>query len=73
MLTRATSTSIVPTADKKRNTPLSARVRPLSKLLRLPFLFLLDFDLRETSFAGNPRAFFSSEDYNTTLFWTIPT
>jgi len=48
--TRATNTPVDPTTDSKRHTLLSARVRPLSKLLRSPFPFLLDFDLRETFF-----------------------
>ena len=48
--TRATSTLIDPTTDSKRHALLSARVRPLGQLLRLPFSFLLDFDLRETFF-----------------------
>jgi len=48
--TRATSTPVDPTTDSKRHALLSARVRPLSELLRSPFPFLLDFDLRETFF-----------------------
>jgi len=48
--TRATSTSVDPTTDSKRHVLLSAHVRPLSQLLRSPFPFLLDFDLRETFF-----------------------
>ena len=39
-----------PTADRKRHTLLSARVWPSSELIRSPFPFLLDFDLRETFF-----------------------
>ena len=45
---RATGTPVDPTTDSKR--PTSARVRPLGELLRSPFPFLLDFDLRETFF-----------------------
>jgi len=74
--TRATSTPVDPTTDSKRHALHSARVRPLSELLRSPFPFLLDFDLRETfkvSFADHPRAFFSSGDYSTALFRTTPT
>jgi len=52
MLTRATGTLVSPTADNKRHALLSARIRPFSELLCLPFPFLLDFDLRETFFRG---------------------
>ena len=57
--TRATSTSVDPTADSKCHALLSARVRPLSELLRLSFPFLIDFDLQET-FLRRPssRVFF---------------
>jgi len=48
MLTRATGTPADPTADSKRHALLSASVWLLSELLRPPFPFLLDFDLRET-------------------------
>jgi len=47
---RATDTPVDPTTDRKRHTLLSARVRTLVELLRLPLPFLLDFDLRETFF-----------------------
>ena len=46
----ATGTPVDPTTDSKRHAPLSACVRPLGELLRSPFPFLLDFDLRETFF-----------------------
>ena len=46
----ATGTPIDPTTNSKRHALLSARVRPLVELLRLPFPFLLDFDFRETFF-----------------------
>jgi len=46
----ATGTPGDPTTDIKRHALLSARVRPLGEILRSPFLFLLDFDLRETFF-----------------------
>ena len=42
---RATGAPVDPTTDNKRHALLSARVRPLGELLRLPFPFLLDFDL----------------------------
>jgi len=48
--TRATSTPVDPTTNSKRHTLLSARVQPLSELLRSPFPFLLNFDLQETFF-----------------------
>jgi len=46
----ATGTPVDPTTDSRRHALLSARVRPLGELLRSPFPFLLDFDLRETFF-----------------------
>jgi len=45
-----TGTPVDPTTDSKRHVLLSARVRPLGELLRSPFTFLIDFDLRETFF-----------------------
>jgi len=47
---RATGTPIDPITNSKRHSLLSARVRPLGELLRSPFPFLFDFDLRETFF-----------------------
>ena len=44
--TRVTTTPVDPTTDSNRHTLLSARVRPLSELLRSLFPFLLDFDLQ---------------------------
>jgi len=49
-LTRATGTSVDPTANSKRHVLLSGCVWPLSDLLRSNFPFLLDFDLRGTFF-----------------------
>ena len=46
----ATGTPVDPTTNSKRHTLLSARVQPLSELLRSPFPFLLNFDLQETFF-----------------------
>jgi len=46
----ATGTPVDPTTNSKRHTLLSARVRPLGILLRLPFPFLINFDLQETFF-----------------------
>jgi len=66
----ATGTPVDPTNDSKRLALLSARVRPLGELLRSPFPFLLDFDLRETFFR---RPSSPSGDYSTGLFRTTPT
>jgi len=69
----ATGTPIDPTTDSKRHDLLSARIRPLSKLLRSPFPFLLDLTFGRPSFADHLRTFFSSEEYSTALFRTTPT
>jgi len=45
-----TGTPVDPTTDSKRHALLSARVRALGELVRSPFPFLFNFDLRETFF-----------------------
>jgi len=73
MQTRATGTTVAPSADSKRHALLSAHVWPLSELLRSPFPFLLDFNLRETFFRRPSSRDLFLGDYSTALFWTTPT